>query len=86
MLDLEKQLISTEASLNKLFPEQKREDKQINRAKALLGELANEFTKEDIKDVIVQIQYLAESWLDDFERTIFEGKTLSELLHEKGPS
>ncbi len=71
-------------SLDVLFPEQQHEDKKIQRAREILEPLANEFTLDQLKDVVVEIQYLAESWLDDFEREIFKGKTLKELLHEKG--
>ena len=75
---------SVSDSLDALFPEQKHEDKKIQRAKEILGPLANEFTLDQLKNVVIEIQYLAESWLDDFEREIFKGKTLKELLHEKG--
>ena len=71
-------------SLDDLFPEQKYDDKNIQEAKKTLGTLANEFTPEQLKDAVVEIQFLAESWLDDFEREIFQGKTITELLHEKG--
>jgi len=71
-------------SLDELFPEQKIEDKNVQRAKEILGDIANELTPAQLKDTIVEIQYLVNTWLDDFEREIFEGKTLQELLHEKG--
>lgn len=71
-------------SLDTLFPEQKYEEKDIQKAKDLLGELADSFTPEQMKDVIAETKYLVETWLDDFEREIFSGKTLQELLHEKG--
>jgi hypothetical protein len=71
-------------SLNDLFPEQQYDDKDMQKAKALLGQSAAEFTSEQLKDEIIKIQYLCETWLDDFERNIFKGLTLQELLHEKG--
>lgn len=73
-----------EQSLDELFPEQKHEQKDIQKAKETLGSLAAEFSPEQLKDTIVEIKYLCESWLDEFERQIFKGKTLAELLHEKG--
>lgn len=71
-------------SLDDLFPEQQRDEKEIRHAKETLGILASDLSQNELKDVIVEIQYLAESWLDDFERDVFKGKTLKELLHEKG--
>ena len=71
------------ASLDALFPEQKHEEKQIQRAKELLGEKLTYFTPEQLRDLITEIQFLTDSWLDDFERRIFDGVTLAELLHER---
>lgn len=71
-------------SLDVLFPEQQYEEKRIQKAKEVLGKLANEFSSEQLNDVVTEMQYLADSWLDDFERQLFEGATLREFLHEKG--
>ncbi len=71
-------------SLNDLFPEQAHDEKDIQIAKKELGAIANVFKEEQLRDVVSEIQFLTESWLDDFERIIFEGNTLKELLHEKG--
>jgi hypothetical protein len=80
---LKKQFSITE-SLDIMFPEQKRQDKDVARAKETLGELAKEFSAKEIKEIVTDIDCLVANWLDDFERSIFEGKTLKELLHEKG--
>lgn len=71
-------------SLDELFPEQQHEEKSIQQAKDILGVLAKEFTSDQLRDVVTEIQFLADSWLDDFERKTFKGLTLNELLHEKG--
>ena len=71
------------SSIDDLFPEQ-RYDKRIQKAKELLGPLSGAFTADQLKDIVTEIQFLCESWLDDFEQTIFNGLTLKELLHEKG--
>lgn len=75
---------SLKESLDNIFPEQQREEKEIRQTKEILGVLADEFTQKQLRDVLAEVQYLAESWLDCFEREIFRGKTLQELLHEKG--
>jgi len=71
-------------SLDDLFPEQLYDEKNIQEAIKILGDIANEFNHYQLKDELTKVQCLAEGWLDDFERGIFGGKTLNELLHEKG--
>ncbi len=75
---------SLRKSLDDLFPEQKVEEKRLQRAKEILGDIANELTPAQLKDAVTEVQYLVDTWLDDFERQIFDGKTLKELLHENG--
>ncbi len=75
--------INIEQSLQRLSVLQEQSDKKIELAHSILGELANQFTDEELRDVVTQIQHLAESWLDDFEKSIFDGLTLQELLHER---
>jgi len=71
-------------SLDDLFPEQRYDEKDVQKAKEILGPVALEFTSEELKDALAQVQYLAETWLDDLERKIFKGMTLREVLNEKG--
>lgn len=71
-------------SLDTLFPEQQRDEKNIKRAKEVLGTLIDEITSEELKDIVAEVQYLTGTWLDDFERKIFKGVTLQVLLHDKG--
>lgn len=52
---------------------------ELEEARKILGKTAEGMTDEQLQDQLVKIQYLAESWLDDYERSIFDGKTLSEL-------
>lgn len=71
-------------SLDDLFPEQQYDERSIQKAKEILGKVAEEMSVDQLKDAVTEVQFLAESWLDDFERKIFKGMTLQELLHEKG--
>lgn len=75
---------STIQTLDKLFPEQEREEKNIKKTKQILDQLSEQFNDQQLKDLIVEVQFLTDSWLDDFERSIFKGLTLQELFHEKG--
>jgi len=83
-LPIEKQSETIVQTLDKLFPEQEREDKSIRETREILGSLSKEFDDQQLKDLIVKVQFLTESWLDDFERSVFNGLTLQELFHEKG--
>ncbi len=71
-------------SLDDLFPEQEYEEKTIKRAKEVLGSLADQLTSDQLRDSVAEVQFLVNTWLDEFEQTIFDGLTLKELLHEKG--
>ena len=75
---------SLRQSLDNLFPEQQFDEKSVQKAKEILGELTEQLTPDQFKDTVTEMQFLANSWLDDFERKIFKGLTLKELLHEKG--
>ncbi len=59
-------------------------ENDLEGAKEILGTLTDQFTLDELKVIITEIKYLAESWLDDFERGIFDGKTLNELLNIYG--
>lgn len=72
---------SIEKQLDNLFPEQLREDKTVKRTKELLGNLPGKFSEDEIQTIATEIQYLCETLLDAYERTIFDGKTLNELLN-----
>ena len=79
-----KQNLTITESLDVMFPEQKKQDKDVLKARELLGELSKQFTEVELKEVITDVDFIVESWLDDFERELFKGKTMQELLHEKG--
>ena len=80
---LKSQLSVTEV-LDTMFPEQKRQGKDLARVKEALGDLAKEFSEAQLKEIATDVDFLVATWLDDFERTLFDGQTLREVLHEKG--
>lgn len=57
-------------------------DEEVQEAKRALGQLASNLPEEDLKNTVTEIHFLAESWLDEFERNAFNGKTLNEVLEE----
>lgn len=75
-LDIENTSLQT---LNNLFPEPQQQSKTA-KAKTIIGKAAKQYTDEQLESLVSDFEYLAETWLDDFERVTFEGKTLQELL------
>ncbi|NCN45848.1 hypothetical protein GW927_04820 [Candidatus Pacearchaeota archaeon] len=47
---------------------------------SLKPEVDQKFPVQDLQDAKVEIKYLARTWLDDFEKQVFHGKTVEELL------
>ena len=37
--------------------------------------------ESDLRDTVVEMKFLALSWLDDFEKDLFNGKTINKLLN-----
>lgn len=68
--------------LNSIFPEQSEENKII-RTRRILGETARSLSDEQIQCIVTEFQFLIDSWLDEFERKVFSGMTLKEVLNEK---
>lgn len=56
------------------------DENDIEEARKILGSIAQDFSDEELRDEYTKIQYLIETWLDDYEKSIFGGKTLRELL------
>lgn len=56
------------------------EDTDIEEAREILGDTVKNLTDDELKDQMVMVQYLIETWMDEFERKTFNGKTLNELL------
>ena len=67
-------------NLNRLFTDQDKEQRTVREAREILGDPAEKLTDEQIYNLVTNAQYLVDSWLEEFERKIFGGKTLSELL------
>jgi len=52
----------------------------LEQAKKALGKTGQLMTDEDIKKLMTIADYLMDDWLEQYEKTIFEGKTLNQLL------
>ena len=56
---------------------------ELAEAREKLGDLVKDMTDEQLRNQVASMKYLSESWLDDFEKSIFDGKTLNEVISEK---
>lgn len=72
---------SLEAALKTIFPSQKEENK-LSKARRILGEIAINISDEQLERDLTDFQFLLDSWLDSFEKQVFNGKTLDQLLKE----
>ena len=72
---------SIEAAINNIFPLVSEENKTLRMRKAL-GNTAQSLSNEQIERVTTQFQFLIESWMDEFEKEVFSGLTLKEVLNE----
>ncbi len=70
-----------EHTIATIFPTNQEENKII-KARGVLGETARDFTDEQLGYLVTDFEYLVDSWLDLFEKRVFAGKTLRELLGE----
>ena len=75
------QKTTLESALNNLFVGSK-EENRILQARLILGEAVANLSDEELKTYITEFQTLLESWLDTFEKQLFENKTLKQLLKE----
>lgn len=75
------QYSALDKSLSALYPTQ--QESQVQKVKRHLGTLANELSDEQIEELTTKFQYLIDSWLDEFERKTFQGRTLQEVLGGK---
>ena len=66
-------------TLNEMFPEQAHEDKTVQKAREILGE---KYTIDDVKSQIASFEYLINIWMEEYEKKVFNNKTLKELIQD----
>ena len=66
-------------TLNEMFPEQTHEGKTIQRAKEILGD---KYTTEEVKAMIASFEYLINVWMEEYEKKVFDKRTLREMLND----
>lgn len=72
---------SLENTINSIFAPQTEETK-VTRTRKHLGAVGKTFSDEQIETTITEFQFLMDTWLDEYEREVFNGFTLKEVLNE----
>jgi hypothetical protein len=72
---------SVEAAIESIFNYDKTESK-IAKARKILGEVAASLTDSELQTYLTEFEFLLDSWIDEFERQVFDNKTLREVLRE----
>lgn len=72
---------SIENTLSQIFPT-KRDENNLQRARRMLGDIAIDLSDQELEPFLTQFEGLLDSWLDEFEKKIFDNKTLIQLLKE----
>lgn len=70
-----------EAELGRIFPV-KEEENRIQMARRIMGSVVSELTDEELDAYLTEFQFLINYWLDCYEKQVFEGRKLEELLKE----
>ncbi len=67
-----------ENALESLLPEF--EETKMQKARGLLGKTGRKLTDDQLEVVVAQFEYLVGCWLDSYERELFDGKTLKDII------
>ena len=73
--------ISLQNVLNRAFPKQSEENK-FTRTRHLLGETAKTLSNEQLETSVTEFQFLIDTWLNEYEKDVFKGLTLKEVINE----
>ena len=71
-----------ENAFKEIFP-QNTEENTIIKMRRMFGEKGKELSDEQIQCLNTEFQFLVDTWLDEFEKDVFNGMTLKEVLNEK---
>jgi hypothetical protein len=66
-------------ALGAIFPTTEH-DARLQQARRIMTDEIAEVSDKDLGTHLTELQYLIDSLMDDFERTVFEGKTLKQLM------
>lgn len=71
-----------QSALGKIFPSGQ-EETRLQRARRILGKDAETISDDDLEKYVTQFQSMIDGWLDSYEKGIFGGQTLGQVLREE---
>lgn len=71
---------SLESVLSSILPSQTEENKTTKTRKHL-GKIGHLVSDEQIECITAEFQFLIDTWLDEYEKEVFKGMTLKEVLN-----
>ena len=66
-------------AIDQIFPSHQ-EESRIQQVRRIMGDEIKDLTDDELTVFITEFQYLIDSWFDEFERQVFNNKTLKEVL------
>jgi hypothetical protein len=54
----------------------------LQKTRHIMGDAASELSDDELENYITEFQHLIDYWLDTFEKDLFDGVTLQQLLRE----
>ena len=67
-------------AINSIIPDQSEENKVL-RMRKHLGKTAENLSDAQVETITTEFQFLIDNWLDEYERDVFNGMTLKEVLN-----
>ena len=74
---------SLETTLKTIFLTNK-EEGRIQTARRFMGDEIAMLSDEELRVYLAEFQYLITAWVDEYERSVFNGKTIREVLQGEG--
>lgn len=68
-------------AFNDVFTSNSDLDSNIARIRRILGATAITLSDEQIETIISEFQFLIGTWMDEFEKDLFKGMTLQEVIN-----
>ena len=73
---------SLENALQSIFPERSGETR-TEKARGIMGEAVRAMPDEELDTYLTEFQFLIDNWLDAYEKGVFNGQTLQQVLREE---
>ncbi|MEI7690876.1 MAG: hypothetical protein WCI63_04620 [bacterium] len=73
--------MSIESALQNIFISNQ-EENRIQKARKIMGVKIDSLTDEELAIYLTEFQYLIDTWMDEYEKKLLNGKTLRETLNE----